>query len=238
MCGGRRTLNARRSVTLASMQESATSAPGLPIQKVVQAGMLPLLLVRHARTADNAARILVGRRDVPLDTVGRQQAERLLQQLLLLDPAAVYVSPLQRAIQTVQGLGDAVRVPALIEVHHGVIEGLQERTARARHGAFLERWGRDPEHSVIPGGESLGQAVARALPALEAIAAAHVPPRPVVVCCHQMIIAGLLCAIQGFSLARYRDLTSRNTGINVLGWSAGRWRVFGTDDVSHLGQEG
>ena len=196
--------------------------------------MLPVLLVRHARTADNAARVLVGRRDVPLDEEGRHQADRLCARLAPLAPAAVYVSPLQRAVQTVAGLGDAVLVPELLEVHHGAIEGLQEERLRAEWGPFLERWRRDPERVVIPGGESLGQAVSRALPALEAIARRHQPPGPVVVCCHQMIIAGLLCAIQALPLSRYHELTSRNTGINLVGWREGRWEVFVTDDVAHL----
>lgn len=210
------------------MQDSATHLTA------VDPGMLPLLLVRHARTADNAARILVGRRDVPLDDVGLSQARLLCDRLQGLDPAAVYVSPLQRAVQTVASLGAATPVPALLEVHHGAIEGLQEARLRAEWGPFLERWQADPEHVVIPGGESLGQAVARALPALENIARRHRPPRPVVVCCHQMIIAGLLCRLKGLPLSHYRELTSRNTGINVVGWAAGSWRVFATDDVSHL----
>jgi broad specificity phosphatase PhoE len=192
-----------------------------------------VLLVRHARTADNAARVLVGRRDVALDPVGEEQAAALRSQLRQLRPASLVCSPLRRARQTLEGLG-ALRIEErLVEVHHGDIEGLQEEVFQHRFGDFIQRWLEDPEHTPIPGGgESLGQAALRALPALQELASTL--PSPMVICSHQMVIATLLCRCLGLPLARYRDHTCRNTAINVLSWRQGSWRVHLMDHIGHL----
>jgi broad specificity phosphatase PhoE len=216
------------------MDDCATSALSVALERAVQAGQLPLLLVRHARTADNAARVLVGRRDVPLDGVGKAQARALRAVLGPLAPTRVVVSPLLRARQTFEGLGEPEVEPRLIEVHHGIIEGLPEAEFRSRHADFLERWLADPEHTVIPGGESLGQASQRAFGALDAIARRGPAPGPLVVCSHQMVIATLLCRCQGLPLTRYRDHTCRNTAINLLGYRDGRWQLHLSDHTGHL----
>lgn len=216
------------------MDDCATSALCDALDRAVRAGQLPLLLVRHARTADNAAKVLVGRRDVPLDDVGQAQAAALRAVLAPLRPTRVVVSPLLRARQTLEGLGEPEVEPALVEVHHGIIEGLQELEFRSRHADFLKRWLADPEHTVIPGGESLGQASVRAYAALDAIAHRGPPPGPVVICSHQMVIATLLCRCQGLSLVHYREHTCRNTAVNLLGFREGRWQLHLSDHTGHL----
>ena len=68
-----------------------------------------LVLVRHGRTEYNAAQRLQGQVDIPLDDVGRWQAEVGAQALLArFSPTAIVSSDLQRAAATAQYLGDAV----------------------------------------------------------------------------------------------------------------------------------
>ncbi len=121
-----------------------------------------------------------------------------------------------------------------MEIDHGEIEGLQELEFHRRFGPFLEEWTADPEHTCIPGGESLGQAAARSYPAFEALVAEHTGPGPVVVCSHQMVIATLLCRCQGLPLTRHRDFTCRNTAINVLRYGDGGWKLLLSDHLEHL----
>jgi broad specificity phosphatase PhoE len=195
---------------------------------------MPVLLVRHGRTADNAARVLVGRRDVPLDQVGRDQAARLREILVGCAPTLVVSSPLRRALETVDGMGPLRVEPRLMEVDHGRIEGLQEQDFRRRFADFLERWRRDPERCSIPDGESLGDAAARAYPALREAVEATPAPGPLVLCSHQLVIATLLCRCLELPLDRYRDHTCRNTAINVLGWSPDGWSLALHDHLDHL----
>jgi broad specificity phosphatase PhoE len=224
----------RVAVILASMDDCATSALRVALERALRNDQLPLLLVRHARTADNAARVLVGRRDVPLDGEGRRQARLLRAVLAPLAPTCLVVSPLLRARQTLEGLGPARVEPQLVEVHHGEIEGLQEEEFRTRYASFLARWQADPEHTAIPGGESLGQASERAYAALCEVARHTPSPGPALVCSHQLVIATLLCRCQGLPLARYRNFTCRNTAINLLGYREGRWQLHLSDHTGHL----
>lgn len=110
-----------------------------------------LILVRHGRTALNAAGRLQGRLDVPLDDVGREQALAVANHV---GPVDVLISsPLTRAVQTAETFG----VPFLIderwlELSYGRFEGLL--SSEALSAEAWERW-RDDATYVPLGGESL-----------------------------------------------------------------------------------
>ena len=65
-----------------------------------------IVLVRHGRTALNAADRLRGRSEVPLDGVGRDEAARLARHFSSLSIEAIYSSPLARAIETAEIIAD------------------------------------------------------------------------------------------------------------------------------------
>jgi Histidine phosphatase superfamily (branch 1) len=56
-----------------------------------------LLLARHGETADNAAHLILGRRDPSLSDVGREQATVLAGAARDAGVAGVWTSPLERA---------------------------------------------------------------------------------------------------------------------------------------------
>lgn len=89
-----------------------------------------LIVVRHGRTAANAGGLLLGRLDVPLDDVGRSQAERLADAVLSgavstgVPVAAVVSSPLERTRSTAAAFGVPVDVDErLIELDYGDLDG-------------------------------------------------------------------------------------------------------------------
>jgi broad specificity phosphatase PhoE len=85
-----------------------------------------LILVRHGRTAANAAGRLQGRVDHPLDETGRAQAERVASALGPVD--RVVSSPLLRARQTAAAFGDVVEVDdRWIEIDYGTYDGVAVR---------------------------------------------------------------------------------------------------------------
>jgi alpha-ribazole phosphatase len=110
-----------------------------------------LYLVRHGRTAQNAARLLLGRMDVPLDELGRRQAAALGTVPELNAAARVVSSPLARAFDTASALGPAVTVDERwIEIDYGTFDGAELTAA----GELWEGWDRDLEYRP-PEGESL-----------------------------------------------------------------------------------
>jgi broad specificity phosphatase PhoE len=121
-----------------------------------------LILVRHGRTASNAAGRLLGRDDPPLDDVGVEQAAAVARRLGLLDPTTrVITSPLRRARATADVIaGEAATVEVdqrWIELDYGTFEGTPLHDVGSDIWA---RWRADPDFTP-PGGESLRSVRAR-----------------------------------------------------------------------------
>ena len=110
-----------------------------------------LYLVRHARTAENAARRLLGRLDVPLDELGRRQAGALAKVDSLRQASKVVSSPLARARDTADALGLPVTIDERwTEIDYGVHDGQPVGAAPE----LWAGWGSDLEYRP-EGGESL-----------------------------------------------------------------------------------
>ena len=129
-----------------------------------------LIVVRHGQTEANAAGRLLGRSDISLTDLGRQQAARVAAALQQLDIAQVVSSPLRRARETAEALGLEITIDERwIELDYGEFEG------RAISGVPAEdwaRWRRDLDFAP-PGGESLadlGRRVRAACDDLEPLA--------------------------------------------------------------------
>ncbi len=109
-----------------------------------------LFIVRHGRTVANAAGLLQGRVDNPLDGHGRKQAEQIAKALGHVD--LVVSSPLQRAIQTAEPLGQHPRIDERwIELDYG------EWDSRPISDIAPHEWTawREDASFSPPGGESL-----------------------------------------------------------------------------------
>ncbi len=120
---------------------------------------LDLYLVRHGETQWSATGRHTGRSDIPLTPTGEGEAAWLAGRLGAAGFTHVYSSPRMRARQTCELAGwgaAAVIEPDLAEWDYGDFEGLNSaEILRAQPGWSLYRDG-------CPGGESPGQACARA----------------------------------------------------------------------------
>ncbi len=119
-----------------------------------------IVLVRHGRTALNAAGRLQGRVDEPLDALGLEQATRVATRLkgLLSDDDLVVSSPLVRARATADAIGRSVEVDERwIEMSYGVFDGVPQADVAP---AVWAAWRADP-HFAPDGGESLAAVTER-----------------------------------------------------------------------------
>jgi len=115
-----------------------------------------LYVVRHGRTAANAAGELLGHRDPELDDVGRAQAAALAS--VLPAGARVVSSPLRRCRQTAEAFADQIEVDErLKEMNYGDFEGVPVAGVPAETWAT---WRSDPGWAP-PGGESHQQLAER-----------------------------------------------------------------------------
>jgi broad specificity phosphatase PhoE len=149
-----------------------------------------VLLIRHGRTALNAAGVLRGHLDPPLDDLGRVQAAALAWALAYLRPAAIVCSPLQRALQTAGPLSRHTGVP--VEIDPRLIDRDYGRWA-GHSVAEVRRAGFDLDDTAS-GIESSAAVLRRARRVLEEqVSRLHVGP--VVLVAHEVINRLLLTDI-------------------------------------------
>ena len=88
-----------------------------------------LFIVRHGQDEDNANGILNGRRNQPLTTLGREQAQTVAKKLHSYKIDIIYSSPLKRAFETAQIIAaklkknDILIHEHLIEREFGILSG-------------------------------------------------------------------------------------------------------------------
>ena len=197
-----------------------------------------MYLIRHGQTDWNAEGRYQGQTDSQLSTLGRAQAGQLARALASHPLAAVYSSPLSRALHTAQAIaaphGLPVRtVDLLREIGLGVWERLTELEINEKFGRVLEVRRLDPLGVIPHGGETLAAVQARGMQAVSEIIARH-PGETVAAVAHgavnKMIILAALDAPHGSVFSIRQD----NGAINVLEFAGGRARVMSLNETSHL----
>jgi broad specificity phosphatase PhoE len=120
--------------------------------------MTRLILIRHGQTEWNRTKRYCGFTDVPLNSQGKNQAQRLGRKLRKLSIDNVYSSDRLRAVQSAEIIfpGRKIgQVGDLKEVSFGVFEGLNYKQIMAKYPRTYEKWLRFPYGMTIPQGESL-----------------------------------------------------------------------------------
>ena len=200
------------------------------------------MLWRHGQTLYNAEHRFQGQRDVPLNALGRAQAQRAAKHLARLEPAQIWSSDLIRASATA---GYLAKLTGL-EVHHD--KDLRERHGGAWEGLTLseirERYPDDLAAWEPPGGETLVTVADRTSAALGRIADTAEPGTVVVVAGHGASLT--------WGMSRLLGLDDRVTGgLGNCCWAllsrrdGGRWRLLEFNvgalpepvEVAELGQE-
>jgi broad specificity phosphatase PhoE len=128
-----------------------------------------VFLVRHGRTALNAANRLRSHLDPPLDEVGQTEAAAVAAELSEWRIVKILSSPLLRALQTAGAIADAVGAPVtavddLIDRDYGRWSGEPEAAVVARFGSLDAAPGVEPQRAVAQRSFALLEAQ---LPALE-----------------------------------------------------------------------
>jgi probable phosphoglycerate mutase len=118
--------------------------------------MKTIIFVRHGESESNVAKIQADDIDkYPLTARGRAQVERLTQELTLIQPTALYSSPVLRAVQTAGIISRRLNIPvqvnrALVERHQGRANGMSASTFEEEVNLQLaaDRYGIEPISSI------------------------------------------------------------------------------------------
>ena len=198
-----------------------------------------LLLVRHGATNATAEDRFSGSSGAELSEQGRWQAARLGERLAPQNIAAVYSSPLSRALDTARivaghcGLEPLVR-DGLREIGHGRWEGMKREDVEREFGAEYAAWEADPFTFAPSGGESGVVVLARALPLIREIVTAH-PGGQVLVVSHKATLRLVLSSLLAFDPRGYRDRLEQSPAcLNVVDFKDPvRARLMLFNDTSH-----
>jgi probable phosphoglycerate mutase len=180
--------------------------------------MTTLILIRHAHT-DWADKKLAGwLPDVHLNEHGLKQADALLERLRGVDIAAIYSSPLERAVETAQPLAKArglkiARIPNLGEVKYGDWQGHSLKVlAQKKEWRIVQI---APSGFHFPNGESIREMQNRAVAAVEKIAADH-PKDAVALFSHGDVIKAIVAYFSGIALDNFQRIAISPASISVV----------------------
>jgi probable phosphomutase (TIGR03848 family) len=177
-----------------------------------------IVLVRHATTAATGKRLGGWTPGVHLDEAGVAQAAATADRLAELPVAAVYTSPLERTRETAQAIarrhGLRVRTRRGIgEVDYGEWTDLPLSQLRRRKlWATIQT---TPSRVTFPGGEAIRAAQARAVDAVEQLAAEH-GDDTIVLVSHADVIKAVLAHLLGMPLDTFQRLVIAPASVSVV----------------------
>ncbi len=207
--------------------------------------MIHIILIRHGKTAWNAAEgqdeRFRGRLDVPLAEEGVAQAHLTADRLARWPLAAVYSSPLQRALRTAEIIAAphrlAVRpLPGLTSMSYGRWAGQLHSDVAQRWPDQYGAWRRDPFTARIPGGESTADLRDRAMAALRAAIARHDDGQTLLFVTHQVVTRILACTLAGLPNAAHWQVRQDLCNLSRFDYdpAAGTFTIAGLNDTCHL----
>jgi probable phosphoglycerate mutase len=180
--------------------------------------MTKLLLIRHAAT-DAVGKHLSGRTTgVHLNREGQTQVQKLVQRLTGLPLAAIYTSPLERAVQTAEPIAKALQLDIIFcddfqELDFGEWTGNSFETLSSEEQFQLFNSFRS--NTRIPGGESMLEAQARFITGLQKLCTMH-QHQTVAVVSHSDLIKSAVAYYAGIPLDLFQRIEISPASVSVI----------------------
>ena len=224
--------------TLLGLNDTCHLSPSLPHAR---GHGTRVILIRHGQTAWNegaGAERFRGRTDLPLDATGQAQARAVATRLRDEPIAALYVSPLLRARQTISPLATERSLSlqahrGLLDIDYGQWQGLTHSEASAAHPELYALWRTTPGQVRFPGGEGLADVQARLRALMDELASRH-PGETVAMVGHQIVNKVLVCTLLGLDLDQIGRIHQDTAGIDVFQNVDGVWSTLRLNDTCHL----
>lgn len=128
--------------------------------------MKTLILVRHGESITNLSKVFTGQINAPLTETGRKQAEKMARYLDSYPIDKIYVSSLQRAVDTASEIALRQKCPMehrddFREINAGLWQGLTFEEIANRYPTSYKVWREDIGGAHPEGGESVAQLYSR-----------------------------------------------------------------------------
>ncbi len=195
------------------------------------------LLVRHGRTRWNKDQRIQGQADIPLDSLGLQQADRLGERLATEHIHTVYSSDLRRTLQTLapftEGKHTVQQDARLRELGLGRFEGLVYADIEQLYPDELAAWKID-RNNAPPQGEKFSELVTRTQAFYEETRAKHTD-ETILIGSHAGTLRVLMCLIADLPPARHRLFHFDNASLTEVLFSKQGATIIYLNDICHLG---
>ena len=179
-----------------------------------------VILIRHGETEWNVLHRFQGLTDIPLNDTGRQQAGFAKAGLLDVELAAIYTSPLQRAVETAEIIRGDREIPiypteGLREMGIGEWEGLLVSEIDEKYPGWSDIWRTAPTRIRLKGGEPYAETQKRAWKTFWDIVKKH-EGQTVLIVSHMMCISSILLTVAGIPLDEVWQHPIRNAALNIV----------------------
>ena len=173
-----------------------------------------LYVARHGQSEWNNRSLITGQLDPALSPKGQQQSAALAQCLAHEELDAIYASTLQRTIATAQPTASAhglpiVELPALNEIHLGVLQGRHRDERDPEAQALWAQWQADPWGYRVPGGERFDEFAQRVDEGLQPLLRQH-RGQSILIVGHRATNRVLLGTLLQWPRERWAELRLRN----------------------------
>ena len=201
--------------------------------------VITVFLVRHGESIGNEENRWQGTADYPLSARGAWQAERVAERLARHAVAAIYSSPLGRARQTADVLGQAVGLAPrldsrLQEYDIGQLAGLRMEEIRQQYPAVFEAMTRPGKHYVaMPGEEGARPFRARITAAWDDLLRST-SAGSIAVITHRAVMMGLISHLLGIPPEQRSPVRFYNGSISRIDVTDGRPCLRWLNDTCHL----
>jgi len=174
-----------------------------------------ILLARHASHAELGLR-LSGRSEIPLDARGRAEAQALANHLATAPIESIHSSPRRRTYETATAVATTKRLdvrtaPALDEIDFGRFAG--RNFAELDNDVDWQRWNADRGTMRCPDGETMTEAVERAMAYLRSLAEVG---RSALCVTHCDVIRGVVAVVLGLGFDRMFALECYSASLTTL----------------------
>lgn len=215
-------------VQIESLNQTAHLGQPLPEPRPGHRGPR-MLLIRHGETQWNRESRFQGIRDIPLNDNGRAQAAKAQDFLREVALDFAYTSPMARPKETAEIILQGHPQIALqtddrlMEISHGLWEGLLESEIEGQFPGMLDQWKIAPETVQMPEGENLQQVWDRSIAAWEELVQRHSNDEGQVgmVVAHDAINKVVLCHLLGLQPANFWNVKQGNCAVTVIDYSKG-----------------
>jgi broad specificity phosphatase PhoE len=199
--------------------------------------MTEIILARHGETEWNVAEVFRGQIDIDLNETGVKQAELLSGYLSTSAIAAVYSSPLKRALKTAEIIAQPHKIkvdvePDLIDFNFGKWQGLSHQEVKEKYRDLYATWITHPEQVRMPDGEALEDVSKRVIRVRNKVIENH--RGTVVIVGHRVVNKVMICTLLGLDNSHFWKIRQDTCGISIFSYLNEQFILTKHNDTSFL----